>query len=340
MQKKVVLSGIRATGKLHLGNYLGVLTRFAEMSKNSSYKCLFFVADLHTLTTLKEAQMIEQHMPNIVIDYLASGISLENSFIYLQSDVPQVTELAWYLSCITPVKDLEGLPTYKDKVAKHPEDVNAGLFNYPVLMAADIIGPQANLVPVGKDQQAHLELTISLTRRLNHLYKTNFPIPDALLNEMITVPGLSAMNENGFPKMGKSDGNTIVLLENPEETWRKIKIAPTDPNRIRKTDQGNPEHCSIFQLHKLISAPDETNWSKNGCEKAAIGCIDCKKLLSVNVNNLLEEFREQRIQLLEKPSLIRDVLEAGKAYVTPIFNETIAEIRDKIGIKNKFFNGG
>ncbi|MFA7201635.1 MAG: tryptophan--tRNA ligase [Candidatus Paceibacterota bacterium] len=340
MQKKVVLSGIRATGLLHLGNYLGVLTRFAEMSKNNSYKSLFFVADLHTLTTLKEARMIQRHMPNIVIDYLAAGISLENSFIYLQSDIPQVTELAWYLSCITPAKDLESLPTYKDKVAKHPEDVNAGLFNYPVLMAADIIGPQADLVPVGKDQQAHLELTVSLVKRLNHLYKTHFPIPDALINEMITVPGLSAMGENGFPKMGKSDGNTIVLSEIPGDTWQKIKTAPTDPNRRLRTDVGNPEHCSIFQLHKLISAPDEINWSKNGCEKAEIGCIDCKKLLSVNVNSLLEEFRERRKELVEKPNLIRDVLEAGKAHVTPIFNETIAVVRDRIGIKEMIFGGG
>ena len=330
---QTVLSGIRATGTLHLGNYLGALIRFAKMSQDPAYRCLFFVADMHTLTTLKEAEQIRTHLPNIVLDYLAAGVDPNRAVIYIQSSVPQVAELAWYLSCLTPVGDLERLPTFKDKRAKQPEDVNAGLLNYPVFMAADILGPRAELVPVGRDQQPHLELTVQLARKFNRLYGDYFPIPDAMLQEMILVPGLSVMDERGgFPKMGKSDGNTVTLAESPEETLQKIMVAPTDPNRARRSDPGNPDHCAIYALHTHVSSPENIAWSREGCKTATIGCTDCKKVLAENVNHLLAEFRERRRELSEKPGMIREVLEAGSVQAAILFDETIGVVRERLGI--------
>jgi tryptophanyl-tRNA synthetase len=330
---QTVLSGIRATGTLHLGNYLGALVRFARMSRDSSYRCFFFVADMHTLTTLKEAEQIRAHLPNIVMDYLAAGVDPDSAVIYVQSSVPQVAELTWYLSCLTPVGDLERLPTYKDKRKKHPEDVNAGLLNYPVLMAADILGPRADLVPVGKDQQPHLELTSQLARKFNRLYGDYFPIPDALLHEMILVPGLSVMDERGgFPKMGKSDDNTIILAETPEETEQKIKVAPTDPKRVRRNDPGSPDNCAIYALHSQVSATDQVRWSREGCQTAGIGCVECKRALAGNVNELLREFRERRRELATTPSIVREVLEAGREQAAALFDETIAAVRERMGI--------
>lgn len=331
--RMTVLSGIRATGKLHLGNYLGALIRFARMSVDPQYRCLFFVADMHTLTTLKEAEQIQEHLPNIVLDYLAAGVDPDRAAIYRQSDIPQVAELAWYLSCLTPYSELEGMPTFKDKSAKQPEDVNAGLFSYPVLMAADILGPRANLVPVGKDQAPHLELTVRLARRFNRLYGEYFPIPNALTEEMVLIPGLSSMDETGhFGKMGKSEGNTINLSDTPEETWEKIRVAPTDPQRKRRLDPGNPQHCAIFALHQQVSRPENIVWSQQGCITAAIGCLECKKVLSDNVNSLLEGFRERRRELVSRPDIVRDILSDGKRRAEVLFNETINVVRERMGL--------
>lgn len=331
---KTVLSGIRATGRLHLGNYLGALVRFARMSADPQYSCLFFVADLHTLTTLREAEQIREHLPNIVLDYLAAGVDPEKATIYVQSDVPQVTELAWYLACLTQVSWLEGLPTYKDKRNKMgPEDVNAGLFNYPVLMAADILGPRAHLVPVGKDQKPHLELTADLAKKFNRLFGEFFPIPDAMEQEMILIPGLSPMDERGgFEKMGKSEGNTINLSDTPEQTWDKIRVAPTDPARVHRTDPGTPEYCPIFQLHKHISPAEQIRWSQEGCTTAAIGCLDCKQVLTDNINALLTEFRQRRAELAQQPDLVHDVLAAGKRKASQLFDETVEVVRNRMGI--------
>lgn len=333
MSKKVVVSGIRATGRLHLGNYIGALERFARMSQNEEYECLFFVADMHTLTTLKDANQIREHMPEIVLDYLAAGVDPNRATIYLQSSVPQVAELAWYLSCLTPVGDLQRMPTYKDKAIKQPEDVNAGLLNYPVLMAADILGPRANLVPVGKDQEAHIELTADIARKFNRLYGDYFPIPDALRQEMITVPGLSAMDEKGqLPKMGKSDDNSINLVDTAETTLRKIMVSPTDPQRVRRNDPGNPERCAIFALHQQVSKAEDVAWSQHGCQTAGIGCTECKSSLANNVNGFLAEFRGRRAELAQRPNVIFEILAHGKSVAEARFNETIDVARSRLGL--------
>ena len=329
---EIVVSGIRATGKLHLGNYLGVLQRFASMSQNPQYECFFFVADLHTLTTLQDGRLIQEHLPNIVLDYLAAGIDPHRAHLYVQSDVSAVTELAWYLSCLTTVNDLQGLPTYKDKAGR-VESPNAGLLSYPVLMAADIIGPRAQFVPVGRDQKPHLELTQKIARALNRYCDDFFPIPDALVEEMVLVPGLSSMSERGdFPKMGKSDENTINLSDTPEDTWQKIRVSPTDPARQFRSDPGTPEHCAIYALHSQVSEAERIQAVHEGCRSAGIGCIDCKGWLAESVNNTLAEFRERRSMLAQSPSTVKDVLAAGRAAVTPRFEETLALVRERLGI--------
>jgi tryptophanyl-tRNA synthetase len=330
---KTVLSGIRATGKLHLGNFIGALSRFSRMSADPQYACFFFVADMHTLTTLKGAAEIRENLPNIILDYLAAGVDPERSTIYVQSSVPQVAELMWYLACLTNAKELSDLPNYKDKVLKQPEDNNAGLLTYPVLMAADILGPRADFVPVGKDQKPHLELTQKLAKKFNALYGDYFPVPDELSSEMVLIPGLGEMDERGgFPKMGKSEGNTINLSDTPEQTWDKIRVSPTDPQRARRNDPGDPSHCAIFALHQHVSTPAEIAWSQKGCTSASIGCLECKKVLSDNVNESLSDFRQQRKEFAQHPEIVSEVLEAGRKRADVIFSETVATVRERMGI--------
>ena len=332
-EPQTVLSGIRATGRLHLGNCLGALTRFARMSRDSRYKCFFFVADMHTLTTLKEAERIKDNLPNVILNYLAAGVDPNSASIYVQSSVPQVTELGWYFICLTNVNDLLTQPAYKDKASKQPEDNNAGLLTYPVLMAADILGPRADLVPVGKDQKPHLELAAKLARKFNSLYGDYFPVPDALSSEMVLIPGLSVMDENGnFAKMGKSEGNTLNLSDDAETTRQKIKVSPTDPQRIRRSDPGDPNHCAIHALHEHVSDQRKIEWVRQGCSSAAIGCIECKDALSDNINDLLSEFRDRRADLARKPERIQEALEAGRERANRVFDETLNVVRERMGI--------
>lgn len=343
MGKLVVLSGIRATGRLHLGNYLGALVRFAKMSKDPQYHCLFFVADMHTLTTLRDAAQIRENMPEIILDYLAAGVDPEKATIYLQSSIPQVAELAWYLGCLISEPQLRSLPTFKDKAKKieqKGEIVTAGLFSYPILMAADILGPRAHYVPVGADQLPHLELTQQIARNFNRLFGDYFPVPDAMKQDMIKVTGLSLNKDmdddgrdlGGFEKMGKSDGNSIILSDTAEQTWEKIRVAPTDPARKRREDPGDPEKCPIYALHEFVSSGEHLAHCRAGCTSASIGCLDCKAILSQNINGQLAEFRERRLELAGKTSLVRDVLAEGKRRAEPFFDETLKHVREKIGL--------
>ncbi|MDO8599544.1 MAG: tryptophan--tRNA ligase [bacterium] len=336
---KVVLSGIRATGRMHLGNYLGVLERFAAFSRDPGMQPYYFVADLHTLTTHKEAALIRAHAPDIILDMLAAGVDVERATIYVQSRVPVVTELAWYLACLTSVGDLERMPTFKDKSARHADDVNAGLLTYPVLMAADILGTRAHLVPVGLDQQPHLEHTRDLARRFTRLYGDCFPIPDGMSDASISVPGLVAMDAEGrFPKMGKSEApeQTIFLSDREEEIAAKIRRAPTDPARVRLHDPGSPEKCAIFSLHTLLSTEDELRWSSTGCRTARISCVECKNALAQNVNARLAEFHARRAELATQPKRVEEILDAGERRARAVFQETTAEVADRMGVFRSF----
>lgn len=329
-KKQVVLSGIRATGKLHLGNHLGVLERFAELSQDPQYQCYFFVADLHTLTTYKEGQLIKEHLPDIILDFLAAGVDPQSSILYAQSSIPEIAELMWYLCCLTPTGELEKLPTYKDKSEKQIEKgdfINAGLLNYPVLMAADILGPKANQVPVGADQLPHLELAQEIAKRFNRLFGQTFPFPDAMVGEAIMVPGL-----DGTGKMGKSEANTINLTDSAEMIETKIKTAVTDPDRKRRRDPGNPQVCNIYKLHCLMSSNEEIKQVAQGCFEAKIGCVDCKEILIKHVEDLLLPFQERRVVLAQKPNLVSELLVEGGKKARQVISATVAEVREKMGI--------
>ena len=337
MRQDAVLSGVRATGSMHLGNYLGVLERFAAMSRDVSKRCFFFVADLHTLTTHKEARDIRAHAPNIVLDMLAAGVDPERAVIYVQSRVPVVTELMWYLACLAPTGDLERMPTFKEKADKHSDDVNGGLYCYPVLMAADILGARADLVPVGKDQQPHLEFARELARRFNARYETKYLVePDGMAEESITVPGLVVYNEElkTFAKMGKSEApeQTLYLADSAEAMAAKIRRAPTDPQRARRTDPGDPQKCALFQLHALVSSNEEFKWSANGCRTAGISCVECKDVLARNVTARLAAFHERRAVLAAHPERIEEVLHVGTIRATTRFEETTAVVADYMGV--------
>lgn len=336
MIRQVVVTGIRATGRMHLGNYLGVLHRLGELSRDPDKQCFFFVADLHTLTTLKEAADIKRHAPEIIRDIIASGVDIDSSVIYVQSDVPSVTELTWMLACITPDGDLGRLPTFKDKAEKHSDDVNAGLRFYPVLMAADILGPRANLVPVGADQKPHLEIAQQIARKFNRIYETDlFPFPDAMEHAMITVPGLVAQNERGgFDKMGKSEDKdiTLYLSDTPAEMWGKLSRAPTDPARVRRSDPGDPDKCAIYALHQVVSLGSTLMEVREGCKSAGIGCLECKQKLNNHITDTLADFRDRRAGLTSRPQVVSEVTQAGKAIAEISFRDTIARARDLMGI--------
>jgi tryptophanyl-tRNA synthetase len=327
-KKQVVLSGIRATGRLHLGNFLGALRNFARYSNDSQYNCFFFVADWHTITTLTDTAQIRQFLPEIILDYLAAGVDHEKSTIFVQSGIPETAELFWILSCLTQKAELERVPSFKDKALKHAENVNAGLFNYPVLMAADILGPQADLVPVGKDQEPHLEMAKEVARKFNRLYGDTFAVPHAMSETMIIVPGL-----DGTGKMGKSEGNTINLDDTEEAVRAKIKIAVTDPARQRRTDPGSPSKCNVYTLHTMLSSDDELKYCADGCTSASIGCAECKTILANNVIALLKPFQERRLVLSEKKDLVSEVLHAGQIVARQTISKTVETVREKIGLQ-------
>ncbi len=331
MHKKVVLSGIRATGKLHLGNYLGAMKYFVKLSGDEDNSCYFFIANLHTLTTRMDPHDILRDLKEIVLTYVSIGIDPESSVIFAQSSVPETSELNWLLACLTSVAELEKMPHFKEKRDMKEtlhESVNVGLLTYPVLMAADILGPLANKVPVGEDQHPHVELARDLARRFNALYGETFPVPELLEGEAIRVPGL-----DGKGKMGKSNQNTIDLMDSPEEVLKKIGKAVTDTQRIRKNDVGNPLNCGLYTLHQLLSSDGELKEVYDGCTSAKMGCVDCKKILIKNINQLLAPIQAKRLELNEKGSeYALEVLHEGGKKAKKRIATTVENVKEKMGV--------
>lgn len=323
--KKIIVSGIRPTGKLHLGNYLGAMKIFAELQEN--YNCFFFAADYHSLTTETNPDNLRTSLPEIIADYLASGLDPEKCTIFAQSSVPEIPELALLLSMIQPAGELQRLPTFREKAEKQTEGANAGLLLYPVLMAADILVQKAHLVPVGKDQLPHIYLTQDLAKRFNERFGLTFPMPEVYEGKPIKVPGL-----DGTEKMGKSEGNTINLTDKPETINQKIAVAVTDTARKRRTDPGNPFICNLFAIHELISLGKTVEEIKKGCQTAEIGCIECKKILSDGIIELLKPFQVKREEITAKTGLVKEVLYEGGLKARKTAKKTLEEVRDKMGI--------
>jgi tryptophanyl-tRNA synthetase len=325
-KKGRVFSGARPTGKQHLGNYLGAIQNYVALQ--DEYECVYCIVDLHALTTIEQSENLRQNTYDMALDFLAAGIRPEETIIFVQSHVPQVTELHLLLSMVTPLGKLTDLPTFKEKVRQQPNNVNYGLVGYPVLMAADIVLYKATVVPVGIDQAPHIEFAREAVRSFNYRYNTNVLVEP----QMKTTSVPKVLGIDGQEKMSKSLNNHIELAATPEETLQRVMQMVTDPQRIRRSDPGNPDVCNVFSLHKIISSPDEVAMIDKECRSAGIGCVDCKKLFSSNLNSHLEPFRDRRAALDRNPDEIWDLLHAGGARARKIAERTIHEAKEAIGL--------
>lgn len=393
-----VISGMRATGDLHLGHYHGVLKNWIQLQHQ--YECFFFVADWHALTTHYDSpKVIGDNIWNMVIDWLAAGVNPGSSRIFIQSWVPEHAELHLLLSMLTPLGWLERVPTYKDQQESLSEKDLAtyGFLGYPLLQSADILMYRADLVPVGEDQVAHVELTREVARRFNYLYgreqgyeekaeaaivkmgKKNAKLykklkkeyqqegklealdtgkalleaqqnislndrerllgylegggrmilsePEALLTKVSKMPGLDGQ------KMSKSYGNTIKLREKPEVVEQKIKIMPTDPARIKRTDAGTPQKCPVWPLHEVYSNEEEKQWVFDGCQSAGIGCIDCKQVLSKRINQELKPIQEAAKEYESNPALVKNIVAEGSEAAREEARATLEDVRQAMGLE-------
>lgn len=319
---KRVMSGMRATGKLHLGHYVGVLKNWLVLQ--AQYDCFFMVADWHSLTTnYQDPSDIQAHISDMVLDWLAVGLDPQRCHLYVQSRVPEIAELHLLLSMLTPQKWLETSPTLKDMVATLSQEVHYGLLGYPVLQTADILVVRGDLVPVGKDQLAHLELSRDIVTRFNHVYKTTlFPAPKALLTEAPSLPGLDGK------KMSKSLNNTLALSDTAEDTTKKLKQAITDPGRVKRTDPGNPEQCEVvFKYYQVFASAEEIALTDKECRNATRGCSDCKLRLAELINEELAPIRNRRTELEQTPSLVEGVLNQGLSQARQEAQQTLDAVR-------------
>ena len=324
-KKGRVFSGARPTGRQHLGNYLGAIRNYVALQDD--YDCVYCVVDLHALTTLEDTDKLRNWTYEMTLDWLAAGMDPERgTTIFIQSHVPQVTELHLMLSMATPLGWLTRLPTFKEKVRQHPENVNYGLVGYPVLMAADITLYKADTVPVGVDQAPHLEFTREIVRRFNHHFGDILIEPQGKFTDFPKVLGL-----DGEQKMSKSLDNHIEIAASPEEIEKKVMHMVTDPARRFRKDPGHPEVCNVFTLHGFFSA-DVVAQIETDCRSAAIGCVECKRLFAKNLANYFAPFRERRAALAADPDRVWDILSDGARRASAIAAETIAEAKASVGL--------
>jgi len=321
-----VFSGARPTGRQHLGNYLGAIQNYVALQ--DEYECVYCIVDLHALTTVEDTINLRQNTYDMTLDFLAAGIRPEESIVFVQSHVPEVTELHTILSMVTPLGKLTDLPTFKEKARQQPHNVNYGLVGYPVLMTADIVLYKANVVPVGIDQAPHLEFAREVVRSFNYRYNTDVLIePQMKTTEVPKVLGI-----DGKEKMSKSLNNHIELAATPQETSQRVMEMVTDPARIRRSDPGNPDVCNVFSMHKVFSSPEEVAMIDVECRRAGIGCVDCKKMFAKNLNARLEPFRERRLELSRDPNYVTGVLDDGAKRAGAIAKKTMAEVRRAVGL--------
>ena len=323
-KKGRVFSGARPTGRQHLGNYLGAIRNYIALQDD--YECVYCVVDLHALTTLEDTHRLREWTAEMVLDWLAAGMRPEETIIFVQSHVPQVTELHTILSMVTPLGWLTRLPTFKEKVRQQPDNVNYGLVGYPVLMASDIALYKADTVPVGVDQAPHLEFSREIVRRFNGLFGDVLVEPQAKHTEFTRVLGT-----DGKAKMSKSLDNHIELASTPEEVWERVKMMVTDPARQRRTDPGHPEVCNVFALHGYFSAREVAQIEVD-CRSAGIGCVDCKKRFARNLTDYFAPFRERRARFADDPGYVWDVLADGAGRARVIAGEVIAEVKAAVGL--------
>ncbi len=329
MTRERVFSGMQPSGRFHLGNYMGALENWVRMQ--DEYECIFSIVDLHALTSsFADTSKLQDNIREMAIDWLSAGLDPEKNVIFIQSHIKEHAELSLLLGMSTPLSWLERVPTYKDKLQQlgsQGKDINTyGFLGYPVLMAADIMLYKATAVPVGEDQSAHLELTREIVRRFNSMYhKDVFPEPKAIFSKSKTLPGIDGR------KMSKSYGNTIPFGAAPKEVQERINMMITDPQRIKKTDKGNPDVCIVYAFQKVFNEAEAPNIEKL-CRAGEIGCVQCKRCLGEKMNALLADIHTRRSELEKKPGYIKEVLEDGAAKAQKIATANMLEIKEAMNV--------
>jgi tryptophanyl-tRNA synthetase len=322
--KRRVLSGVQPSGEAHLGNYLGAFRQWVALQDN--YECFFCIVDQHAITGEYDPANLPRRIFDMAVSLLAVGLDPARCSIFVQSEVPEHTELAWLFNAVTPVGELERMTQYKDKSSRL-SSIPAGLLNYPILQAADILIYLAEAVPVGEDQLQHLELTREIARKWNQKYGELFPEPQAIVGGTGRIMGL-----DGEAKMSKSLGNTVGILAEPDEVWAQVRTAVTDPQRVRKDDPGRPEVCNVYSLHEFFTPPAELPDIAERCRGGTRGCVDCKKILSESIAREFAPFRERAAYYRERPQEVMEILAQGAERASSIARDTMDEVRSRMGM--------
>ncbi|TET22539.1 MAG: tryptophan--tRNA ligase [Candidatus Stahlbacteria bacterium] len=321
-----IFSGIQPSGRLHIGNYLGAISQFVPLQEE--YDCIFGIVDLHAMTQIYKSKEMSQRIINAAVNYLACGLDPNKATLMLQSGVQEHAELAWILATVTPLPWIQRVPTFKEKARQQPDNVNMGLFNYPVLMAADILIYKSVAVPVGEDQRPHLELTREIARAFNARFGSFFPEPREIIGSQARVIGLDGKN-----RMSKSLDNCIYLDDEPDVIREKInKQGVTDPARVKRTDPGNPSICNIFTWHGFFSSKEEQAYCAKECRVAGFGCLDCKAILIKNILELLAPIQERQKELMANLDKVQEIIRDGTERARKIAQETMKEVREITGL--------
>ncbi len=329
MIRKRIVSGMRPTGKIHLGHLHGALINWKRLQ--DEYQCFYFIADWHALTSeYAQPDIIGKTLYDIIIDWISIGLDPGISTFFIQSELKEHAELHLIFSMITPLPWLERNPTYKEQLRELNQKnlYTYGFLGYPVLQAADILMYKANGVPVGEDQAPHVELTREIARRFNNLYGEVFPIPDVLLTPTSKLLGIDRR------KMSKSYDNAIYLTDSDEEIDKKVDEMITDPQRARRNDPGNPDVCNVFSFHEIYTDPEEVQKIDRDCRSAEIGCVDCKKMMASNLKRGLEPIREKRRGLEADIAKVREIVAEGNRRARAICKETMREVREAVGLRS------
>ena len=322
--KKRVFSGMQPSGEAHIGNYLGALKRWVQMQDD--YDCIWCIVDDHAVAAGSDPATLPQNTIDLATSFLAVGLDPERAIIFIQSDVGEHTELQWLLNTITPVGDLERMTQYKDK-SRQFESIPAGILNYPILQAADILIYRTDVVPVGEDQLQHLELTREIARKFNAKYGDYFPEPQALIGSAGRIMGL-----DGKAKMSKSLNNTVGILAEPDEVWSQVRKAVTDPQRVRRDDPGRPEVCNVYTLHKFFTDETAIPDIAAQCRAGTRGCVDCKRILAGSIADEFAPYREKAEYYTAHPEEVKEILEDGAAKARAIARHTTEEVRVRMGL--------
>jgi tryptophanyl-tRNA synthetase len=322
-----IFSGTQPTGALHVGNWLGALRNWVNLLDTGRYEALFSVVDTHAVTVEYDPKEMPGRIFETALTYIAVGLDPERCILFAQSDVPEHTELAWYLGSVTPMGDLNRMTQFKEKSEEHKQNVNAGLFTYPILMAADVLLYKATVIPVGDDQVQHLELAREIARRFNARYGDVFPEPKPVLSTTPRIMGL-----DGKTKMSKTRGNTIDIFDPPNVIEKKLKGAFTDPNKLRKGDPGRPEICNVFTMHTALSGEAAVADIDRDCRSGALGCGDCKLRLKDSMLKALEPIQARGAELRKEPKRVLEVLQDGASRARAIASETMREVHAVMGL--------